>query len=175
MNRKYAAMVALGFGALVCAATAQAHAQAKKAAEGSIFFSGEIVNPVSNKCLDVTDESVRDGAAIQQWSCARQANQLWNVIDQGRGEYSIVSRHSKKALDIAGVSGEDGATIVQNDFQNVDNQRWRLEPSNTGTYQIINARTRKCLDLDGGKKDDGIKLQQWSCSSQPNQMWLLRK
>lgn len=170
------AATAFGLGVVFSPAAAQAQPARKVAtATGAIFFAGEIVSANSGKCLDVKDESVDDGAVVQQWSCAKLPHQLWNVIDLGHDEYSIVSQLSKKALDVSGASNEDGVVIVQTPFRDVDNQRWRLEKTAAGSYKIVNARTRKCLDLQEGKRDDGVKIQQWSCSGESNQMWLLRK
>jgi hypothetical protein len=139
-----------------------------------VFFSGGIVSRLSNKCLDVEGGSNRNEANVQQWSCSGGSNQLWDVIDLGRGEYSIVNQRSNKALTVAG-GGSDGANIEQNRWSGGDNQRWHLERAGNGAYRIISKATRSCLDVEGAKREDGANIQTWGCSGGANQAWLFRK
>jgi Ricin-type beta-trefoil lectin domain-like len=141
---------------------------------GRIFFSGGIVSRASNKCLDVEGGSNRNEANVQQWSCSGGSNQLWDVIDLGRGEYSIVNQRSNKALTVAG-GGRDGANIEQNRWSGGDNQRWRLERAGNGAYRIVSRATNSCLDVEGARRDDGANIQTWGCSGGANQTWLFRK
>lgn len=141
---------------------------------GRVFYSGGIVNRASGKALDVQDRSTRDGANVQQWDFASVPNQLWDVVDQGNGHFSIVSQGSNKALDVQNNNAADGANIQQFRFANGDNQLWRLERVGGGFYQIISLSTGKCLDVDAGRiNDNGANVQQWSCSGAPNQQWKL--
>ena len=39
----------------------------------------DIVNPQSDKCLDVADFNPLTGAALQIWKCVAGANQKWTV------------------------------------------------------------------------------------------------
>ena len=141
---------------------------------GRVFFSGGIASRVSNKCLDVEGGSNRNEANVQQWSCSGGSNQLWDVIDLGRGEYSIINQRSNKALTVAG-SGRDGANIEQNRWSGGDNQRWRLERAGNGAYRIISLATSSCLDVEGARREDGANIQTWGCSGGANQTWLFRK
>lgn len=139
-----------------------------------VFFSGGIVSRASNKCLDVEGGSNRNEANVQQWGCSGGSNQLWDVIDLGRGEYSIVNQRSNKALTVAS-GGSDGANIEQNRWSGGDNQRWRLERAGNGAYRIISRATNSCLDVEGAKREDGANIQTWGCSGGGNQSWLFRK
>jgi hypothetical protein len=141
--------------------------------EGRVFFSGGIVSRLSSKCLDVEGGSNRNAANIQQWSCSGGSNQLWDVIDLGRGEYSIISHLSNKALTVAG--GGDGANVQQNRWTGGDNQRWRIERAGNGAYRIVSISNNSCLDVEGAKREDGANIQLWGCSGGANQTWLLRK
>jgi hypothetical protein len=141
---------------------------------GRVFFSGGIVSRLSNKCLDVEGGSNRNEANVQQWSCSGGSNQMWDVVDLGRGEYSIVNQRSNKALTVGG-GGSDGANIEQNRWSGGDNQRWRLERAGDGAYRIVSQATRSCLDVQGAKREDGANIQTWGCSGGANQTWLLRK
>jgi len=141
---------------------------------GRVFFSGGIVSRVSNKCLDVEGASNRNATNVQQWGCSGGANQLWDIVDLGRGEYSIMSQRSNKALTVGG-GGSDGANVEQDRWQGGDNQRWRLERAGNGAYRIISIATNSCLDVEGAKREDGANIQVWGCSGGANQTWLLRK
>jgi streptogrisin C len=37
----------------------------------------DLVNPQSNKCVDVKDWNSDNGARLQQWDCTGGANQKW--------------------------------------------------------------------------------------------------
>jgi hypothetical protein len=141
---------------------------------GRIFFSGGIVSRNSNKCLDVEGRSNRDGANVQQWGCSGGSNQKWDVIDLGRGQYSIISQGSNKALTVVG-GGRDGANIEQSRYHGGDDQRWRIERAGNDTYRIVSVSNRSCLDVEGAKRDDGANIQTWGCSGGANQAWIFKK
>jgi Ricin-type beta-trefoil lectin domain len=142
--------------------------------DGRVFFSGGIVSRLSGKCLDVEGRSTRNAANIQQWSCSSGSNQMWDVIDLGRGQFSIISHGSNKALTVSGRSG-DGANVEQNRWNGGDNQRWRVERAGSGAYRIVSLSNNSCLDVEGAKRDDGTNIQLWGCSGGANQTWLFRK
>jgi hypothetical protein len=142
--------------------------------EGRVFFSGGIVSRLSGLCLDVESRSTRNAANIQQWTCSGGSNQLWDVIDLGRGEYSIISHASNKALTVAG-GASDGANIEQNRWTGGDNQRWRVERAGNGAYRLVSVSHRSCLDVEGAKREDGANIQLWGCSGGANQTWLFKK
>ncbi len=136
---------------------------------GRVWYNGGIFAVSSGKGLDVRDQSFRDGANVQQWTFAGAPNQLWNVVDLGRGEYLIVNQGSDKALDVG--RGGDGANVFQNRRNNDASQRWRLQRTGRGAYQIINVRSGRCLDIQGNSQEEGANVQVWSCSGAENQSW----
>ena len=143
-------------------------------ATGRVFFSGGIVNRASGRGLDVEGRSTRDSANVQQWDFGGNPNQMWDVIDQGSGTFSIISQGSGKALDVANHAATDGANVQQFRFSNGDNQLWRLERAGGGFYQIVSVSSGKCLDVNSaGINENGTNVQQWSCSGAPNQQWKL--
>jgi hypothetical protein len=143
---------------------------------GRSIYSGGIVNRASGKALDVTDKSMDDGANIQQWDFANGANQIWDVVHQGLGQYSIISKLSGRGLDVENKSTDDGANIQQYRFAKGANQLWRLEQQSGGYYQIVNVGSGKCLDVENTRiKENGANVQQWRCAGAPNQLWRLGK
>ncbi len=90
---------------------------------GRVSYSGPIMNRHSDKALDVTEQGMQDGANIQQWSYADQANQNWDVIDLGANEVAIISRHSGRALTVQGGRDNNGANIIQQGWNDNPQQR----------------------------------------------------
>jgi hypothetical protein len=141
---------------------------------GRVFYSGGIINRASGKGLDVENEGRNDGANVQQWDFGSKPNQTWDVVDLGRGEFSIVNQGSGKALDVARGDAPDGANVQQFRYHNGDNQRWRLERAGGGFYQIVSVSSGRCLDVNSAQlNENGANVQQWSCSGAPNQQWKL--
>ena len=57
----------------------------------------------SGGCVDVSGESLDDGASIIQWQCHNGDNQQWRLEVVADGYSRIVSRHSGKCLDVSGI------------------------------------------------------------------------
>lgn len=143
---------------------------------GRSIYSGGIFNRASGKSLDVENKSMDDGANVQQWDFANAPNQVWDVVHQGLGQYSIVNKGSGRALDVTDKSTEDGANVQQYRFAKGANQLWRLDEQSGGYYQIINVGSGKCLDVENTRiKENGANVQQWRCAAAPNQLWRLAK
>lgn len=143
--------------------------------DGRVSYSGPIMNRHSNKALDVTERSNRDGANIQQWSYADQPNQNWDVIDLGNGESAIISRQSGRALTAQGGRDNNGANIIQQSWRGSPQQRWRLEQIGSSYYRIVSVDNGKCLDVTEQGREDGANIQLWDYANQTNQQWKLRR
>jgi hypothetical protein len=143
--------------------------------EGLVSYSGPIMNRHSDKALDVTERSNRDGANIQQWSYADQPNQNWDVIDLGNGESAIISRQSGRAITAQGGRDNNGANIIQQSWRGSPQQRWRLEQVGGSYYRIVSVDNGKCLDVTERGKQDGANIQLWEYSNNANQQWRLRR
>jgi hypothetical protein len=142
---------------------------------GRVSYSGPIMNRHSDKALDVTERSNRDGANIQQWSYADQPNQNWEVIDLGNRQVAIISRQSGKALTVQGGRDNNGANIIQLGWNGSRQQRWRLEQLGGDYYRIVSIDNGKCLDVTEQSKQDGARVQLWDSVNHPNQQWRLRR
>jgi hypothetical protein len=127
----------------------------------------------SGKCLDVSGESLDDGAPIIQWQCHSGDNQQWRLEAAAEGYSRIVSRHSGKCLNVSDESLDDGASIIQDQCHGGDNQQWRLEAAADGYSRIVSRHSGKCLDVSGGSADDGASIIQWQCHGGENQNWRL--
>lgn len=142
---------------------------------GRVSYSGSIINRHSNKGLDVTEQSMQEGANIQQWGYSDQPNQNWDVIDLGNGEVAIISRQSGMAITVQGGNDNNGANIIQRSWNGNRQQRWRLEQISGGYYQIVSVDNGKCLDVTERGRQDGANVQLWNYANQANQHWRLNR
>src|ERR671921_560131 len=71
-----------------------------------------LVNRNSGKALDVYNLATTDGARITQWARNDGAQQQWQFVDSGGGNYRLRSRQSGKVLDVYNWSTADSAAIV---------------------------------------------------------------
>ena len=144
--------------------------------QGRLWFSGGIISRTSGKGLDVQNRSRSDEAAVQQWEYTGGANQVWDIIDLGRGEYAIISQLSNKALDVDTASADNGARVIQYRWHAGDTQRWRFERRGEGFFQIVNVASGRCLDVENSSRENGASVQQWDCNAGANnQGWKLAK
>jgi len=141
---------------------------------GRAFYSGGIFSRTSGKSLDVEAAGTADLQNVHQWDFRNRPNQLWDVIDQGGGRFSIISQGSGKALDVANHQAADGTNVIQYRFHNGDNQLWRLRRVGDTWYEIVSVSSGKCLDVDANRStENGANVQIWSCNRQPQQQWRL--
>jgi hypothetical protein len=137
----------------------------------------------TNKCLDVQNAYVTNGARLQQWDCgpAGQVNQTFNFVEVGSGAstYHVTAANSVKCLDIGGPNpAANGAPLQQWDCNTQwaqPNQVLQLQPAGIGDYYYIKpTNSGKCLDVADISYANGALIQQWDCASgQSNQLWLL--
>jgi hypothetical protein len=139
--------------------------------QGRALYSGLIQSRATGKCVDVDRRGRPDGANIQQWSCHGSGNQIFEVIDVGRGEVVVMNTESGKVMEVQGGSWQNGADVAQWSWNGGQHQRWRMEATDRGYFRFINAGTRKCLDLDGASTADGANIAQSQCHNGANQQW----
>jgi hypothetical protein len=125
----------------------------------------------SNKCLDVADANVKNGADIQQWDCTNGNNQKWNLVSKGGDVYTIAALHSGKCLDVAGARKDNGADVLQWDCHGKDNQDWQITKEADGSFRLVARHSNKCLDVFEAGLNNGANVIQWGCSGANNQKW----
>ncbi|MET9617737.1 RICIN domain-containing protein [Kitasatospora indigofera] len=86
--------------------------------------SYQIVNALSNLCMDVNAGSTTAGAQIIQWACTGATNQHWVVTAATGGGYKITSKSSGLSLTTASTS--DGALVTQQTDTGTTQQRWAI-------------------------------------------------
>ena len=99
-------------------------ASVRKAARHSGMFASR----ATSKCADVSGATTADGGDVRQWSCHGE-NQMWDVVDLGRGEVALWRRTAAKVMEVTGDNRRSGADVVQNAWNGRTNQRWHFEPN----------------------------------------------
>ncbi len=142
-----------------------------EALESRQLLSGYyIVNEASGKVLDDPGLSANNGAIIDQWQINGGANQRWDLVPVGNGNYAIENEASHLVLDNSR-STSNGTVIDQWQSYGGANQQWQLEKTQTqGVYVISNAYSHKVLD-NSISTSNGTKIDQWQPTGGTNQQW----
>jgi hypothetical protein len=137
--------------------------------KGRVVFSGGVISVGSGKGLDVAGGSTKDYAQVGQYEFRNLPNQLWDVVDAGRGRFVFVSQKSDRVLDVP----TDSNWVQQMRYSGTDSQLWRIERLSGGAFQIVNVASGLCLDVKAGSKENSARVQQYKCVGSPNQAWRL--
>ncbi|MFD0313167.1 non-reducing end alpha-L-arabinofuranosidase family hydrolase [Streptomyces flavalbus] len=116
----------------------------------------------SGKCLDVSNASQADGAAVQIWDCSGGSNQQWTATDSGQ-----LTVYGNKCLDVPGHATTAGTKLQIWTCSGGANQRWRLNSDGT----IVGEESGLCLDVTGAATANGTTVGIWTCNGGSNQKW----
>ncbi|MDX3342625.1 RICIN domain-containing protein [Streptomyces baarnensis] len=125
----------------------------------------------SQKCVDISENSAANKAAVLQYTCNGGLNQQWRLVDKGNGYVNLKAQHSGKCLDVSGASVEDRGVVQQYDCTGSANQQWKLQDQGDGYYRLAARHSGKCLDVSGVSTADGARLFQYTCGSGANQQF----
>ncbi|MET7703037.1 RICIN domain-containing protein [Streptomyces sp. NPDC005485] len=143
------------------------------------FPSGhhQLVAAHNNLCVDVYGNSGSAGAAIDQWTCNGQSNQLFQFVPASGGYGELRAQNSGLDVAVAGGSTAAGTPdIVQQAPGTAAAALWLPVQQSDGSYSFRNQNSGLCLDVYGGGSNLGQQLDQWQCKNAPgtNQDFLLR-
>jgi hypothetical protein len=140
----------------------------------STFNSGvnyKVINKNSGKSLDVSNNSVDDGATIVQWEYQGGNDQQWQLQSLANGYFSVLNKNSKKVLDIPGSSTEAGKNIIQQATSGSTNQQWQVIDLGFGYYKFLNKKSGLSLDVNAMSQENGGNVIQWNWNAGANQQW----
>jgi hypothetical protein len=120
--------------------------------------------------VNVFGGSTNKNANVQQFSCNNGANQRWEFVDLGGGQYAIRNVNSGQVLDVAGDSRANGANVQQFPWNGGANQRWKTRGSNNN-FELINVNSGKCLEVQGGGIGNNVNIAQSQCNGARYQRW----
>ncbi|HEV2372713.1 MAG TPA: RICIN domain-containing protein [Streptosporangiaceae bacterium] len=127
----------------------------------------QLVDQHSGDCLDISGDSLLNGAALIIWPCksSGNANQefAFHPVSGGYGE--LTNENSNKSLAVQSASTSDGAKVIQYTTNGTTNSLWLPESLGSGQWQFKNENSGLCLDVTGVSTTEGTQLQQWGCKS----------
>lgn len=139
------------------------------------------IRPIqSNRCLEVQNGSIAEGATVQQWDCHNNGdpNQLWRFRIR-TNPFNLIAKSSTKCVTVAGASTSAGALLDQEGCTTAVHQRWQLSnpvvASGRKFWSIVSNQTGMCLDVAGGSQADGATIYPWPCTEGANQKWALEE
>lgn len=127
----------------------------------------------TNKALDVYGGSSDDQtpAILNTWH--GRDNQIFDVIRNDDGTYSIVCVQSDKALEIYCASTNNQDPVTQYTRNGSAAQRWWVEEHDDGTWSFRNRVSGKYMDDFGAQTNDGNAIIQFDGNRTAAQQWYL--
>lgn len=127
-----------------------------------------------NFVLDVSGQSMDNGANIHTWVSHNGESQMWAIVKQTNGYYTIRNLKTGKYLDAVGSGTSAGTNVDQWAGGTYDNQMWTVTENSDGTYTFMNKCNGLYLDLDGGGwPTNGQNVQMWTKNTTNAQQWYL--
>ena len=151
-----------------------------------------IINPATNKVLDVEAGSTKDGANIQLYESNGTCAQRWRIVKGEGDNYTIYSACSGRVIDVSAGSTANGANIQIFAPNNTKAQKWKLVPvqeTNGGNNQGQNSNfsdgtyvlqselnNKKVIDINGGVKNakNGTNIQLFESNGTEAQQWKIQ-
>ncbi len=93
---------------------------------------------------------------------ADAGSQVWEVVSEGSGLYSIVDTQSGLLLGIQDAAAENGLRAVVQERDGSDAQLWQLVPDYRGNVRLANYGTGLTLGVEDMSTDEGAAVIQWT-------------
>ncbi len=131
-----------------------------------------IVNEGRGKVLDDPGGSTSNGQYIDQWQLTGTANQQWDIVNEGGGNFKIVNGASGMCLDNS-LSTSNGPYIDQSQGNSNPSQLWPppLQPNNSSV--ITNVYSSKNLADPLSSQSNGTRMVQYQSTGGAEQQWTL--
>jgi hypothetical protein len=129
---------------------------------GALTYNGTIRLPKMGLCLDDRNDSARNGAIVQVWTCNGEENQQWQVYNDG------TIRHGGLCLDATGHGTTNGTKVQLWACTGAANQQW--DTKDFRIHYDNPAATGKVLD-DTGSGGNGTQQEIWNNLGGKNQYW----
>lgn len=130
-----------------------------------------ITSKCSGKVLDIKDNSVSDGAKLQQWTNYNTANQQFRMELLSDGYYKIIAVHSGLVLDVPYGSQDNSVQLQQCIYNGSDAQRWQIISTENGYYKVVAKASGKVMDVRNSSTSDGAVVQQYTDNGTDAQRW----
>ncbi|MFM9441709.1 RICIN domain-containing protein [Streptomyces acidiscabies] len=133
----------------------------------------QIVNKKSHLDLGIDGASTTDNAGVMQQTADATANQQWQLISAGNGQYKLKNVNSGLLLGIAGGASNPGAPAVQWDDNGHDDHLWKVTDADGGYVKLVNVRSGLPLDVDKASTDSGASTLQNTDNGTDSELWQL--
>ncbi len=120
-----------------------------------LYKNMQIVAGNSGKCIDVPQNNLAAGQALQLWDC-NDTNAQKFTFEPATGELKTTNN---LCVDVRASSISNGTVVQLWACNGTSAQRWI--PGNGGFRTAVN--TNNCLDIDANQTVNGTKIQTWSC------------
>ncbi|MFL6125351.1 RICIN domain-containing protein [Actinophytocola sp.] len=124
-----------------------------------------LVNPQSNRCLDVSGVSTTPGAQVHIWDCHGGVNQQWTRT--AAGELRV---YGDRCLDVDGNGTANGTKIQIWTCNGTTAQRFTFATNGS----VIGTGSGKCLDVAASGTANGTLVQLYECNNTGAQRWAAR-
>ncbi|RCG29918.1 GDSL family lipase [Sphaerisporangium album] len=124
-----------------------------------------VVNPQSNRCLDVSGASTAEGAQVHIWDCHGGTNQRWTRT--AAGELRV---YGNRCLDVNANGTANGTKIQIWSCNSSTAQRFTFNADGS----IVGAGSGKCLDVAASGTVNGTLVQLYQCNGTGAQRWTAR-
>lgn len=151
-------------------------AQASVTPDPNVFYElwPPYANPTAHKCIDVPSASRSEGTDLQIFHChgyaSNGANQLWEFVNLGGGNYWIVNKNSGLCLGGFYSSTPGVGHTAQYDCGAVPWFYWQIVPSafDPGGFELASPWvTGSCLSPLNSLGNDQTPLVLYPCDNSP--------
>lgn len=108
---------------------------------------------------DAANNGSTNGTNLQLYEFNATNAQIWDVVPQGNGYYSIRKHGTNLCWDIEGGVARDGTNVILYQYKGVANQLWKFIPAGDGYFEIRSAIGYN-VNVSGGCFASGTNL--WS-------------
>lgn len=135
-------------------------------------------NVNSGLVFDAKGGSKKSGTNVWLYRAIGTGAQLWDVLNNGDGTYTLRSVLSGCALDVSGASTRSSANVQAYASNGTKAQRWRLSPVKqvvaNGTYTIATSLNGGlALDVSAASRANKATVQLYGANGTNAQRWCL--
>ncbi|WNG22775.1 dextranase [Cystobacter fuscus] len=124
------------------------------------------ITGLSNKCVDLFEQSTAAGTQVHLWTCHSGWSQQWTANPVGHA--GPIKSAGGSCLDVSDASTANGAKVQLWPCNGTAAQRWTLTSQGE-----LKGPGGKCLDVEGANTADGTRLQLWECNGTAAQRWTM--
>jgi predicted alpha-1,6-mannanase (GH76 family) len=130
---------------------------------------------LGNKCLNVSNSSMDNGANVDGWTNTKSDAQRWVVAIVGKGIYTLTNVASGKLLHIAATAA-DTVNVDQYSNTNSKDVEWIIKKAGNGYYSLQSAaNTNFYLNLNARDTSDGTNANLSLSSNHNSPKWLFQR